>query len=70
LQVPGFVDVAPLHMCFVEFGQVGKPPWQHGSPVEPQHTPLRQCLLGQPLQLTHVSLAVLQSYVPPVWALH
>jgi hypothetical protein len=64
------VDVAPVQARFVEFGQ-RVPPWQHGSPFEPQHTPLRQCPLGQALHRTHVSLAVLQSRDwPPEVPLH
>jgi hypothetical protein len=64
------VDVAPLQTWFVEFGQT-MPPWQHGSPFEPQHTPFAQCPLGQLLHLTHVSLAVLQSRDwPPEVPLH
>jgi hypothetical protein len=43
-------------------------PWQHGSPMEPQHTPWNVRALGQLAFVTQVLVAVLQLRVPP--ALH
>lgn len=60
MQVPGLVDVAPLQVLFVEFGQ-SVWPWQHGSPLEPQHTPLKARPLGQLAVATQLSVAVLQA---------
>lgn len=67
LQVPGLGAAAPEHVLFVEFGQ-RLLPWQHGSPLEPQHTPLRACPFGQLAPVTQVSVAVLQSSPPVHWS--
>jgi hypothetical protein len=58
---------APVQVMVVEFGQ-SVWPWQHGSPLEPQHTPLWECPLGQLALVTQVSLAVLQLRVPLHWS--
>jgi hypothetical protein len=67
LHVPGFGAAAPEQVLFVEFGQRVLP-WQHGSPLEPQHTPLRARPLGQLVPVTQVSVAVLQSTPPVHWS--
>ena len=64
--MPGFVVVAPMHVPAI--GQSGCP-WQQGSPVSPQQTPLCPLPPGHaPALVTHVSVAVLHSGPPLHWS--
>jgi hypothetical protein len=65
LQVPGFVVVAPVHVLVFECPQSGLCPWQHGSPCDPQQTPLKARPLRQLPVVTQLSVLVLHATPAP-----